>query len=383
MAWNNENAAKGAATGAVLGSALPGVGTVIGAGVGGVLGGTGAGKNLDPTRVKTLPKFQGTEFDQGQKFQTTAEYNPTATYDPKAYTGQYSASGGGQQLNELEKTLGVQAFDGNRFRDARSAAIDSQVARNTAAARRVNDQQAVSSGLGNSGMNRALDQLARSEGDAASIQAKAALEGQVAGMQQNENQFRTGSALSAAGQQLQNTQFGANLGENQAQFGANFQEGQNQFGANFQLNKDTTAQTFDEGQRQFNEQAKYGQELDQYNLNVVAPEQRKEQRKGALLQAGSSLVGAGVGAAGSVAGAAAMCWVAEAVYGVDDYRTHAARFAVMNEWPKHPVTRVLRSLYAKYGQRFAEVVKGSPVLRLVMRVPFAFIWRQGQDARGY
>jgi hypothetical protein len=349
--WGNagKGAAAGAATGAVLGSVIPGAGTAVGAGVGAVAGGVMAGTAFDPDiSNKKSGQFRPAAINEGTQvkadqvsstYQPTAQYqranyNQSSSYNPNAYTGQFDASGGGQQLTNLERAIGVQGFNGDQYRSAQGAAIDAQTARNTAAARRVNDQAANNSGLGTSGMNRALDQLARSEGDNSALLAKSQLEGQIAGLQQNENQFRTGSALSAAGQQLQNTQFGAGLGEQQSQFGANFQEGKNQFAANFAENQNQFGATFaenqnqfganqnlaaqttnagnnlnaaqlNEGQRQFNEQAKYGASVDQYNYNVLAPQQRKDQRSGALLNAGTSLLGSSIGAAGNIFGASA------------------------------------------------------------------------------
>jgi hypothetical protein len=337
----------------------------------------------------TTPQFQAPELTQGTAVKADAvKSNYESAYNPTAYNGQFDAAGGGTQLNNLEKTLGVQGFDGNQFRSAQSAAIDSQVARNTAASQRVNDQNAMSSGLGNSGMNRALDQLARSEGDAAGIQAKAALEGQVAGMQQNENQFRTGTAMSAAGQQLQNTQFGAGLTEQQAQFA----EGANQFGAGLDLQAQSANQGanlqaagLNEGMRQYDESAKYGTAQDSYNLNQIAPKQRADQRSGALLQAGTSLVGGAMSGGASAAGAilpvaAAACWIAEAIYGAQDQRTHQARYAVNVIWPEYAIGRFLRNLYLKYGQRVAAKVEKSRVLKALFGVPFGFIHRQGAKA---
>jgi hypothetical protein len=365
VGFDKKNAVKGAAIGSFVGP----LGTVVGAGLGAFA--SDELSEMDPTKGPRPSTFTPPELDKGQQFQST--YKPTAEYKPTAYAGQFDAAGGGKQLTALEETLGVQGFNGDQFRNSQSAAIDSQVARNTQAAQRVNDQAAMNSGLGNSGMNRALDQLARSEGDAASIQAKAALEGQIAGLQQSENQFRTNTAMGAAGQTLQNTQFGANLGENQAQFGANFQEGQNQFGANMDLQ---TA-NLNEGQRQFNETAKYGTASDQHMINEVLPIQLRDQRRGALLGAGTSLGGGLLQGAGAMAAA---CWIAEALYGPQDFRTHNARYAVNVIWPEYKVGRFFRGLYLKYGQQVAKKVEQSKILEAIFTPVFGLIWRQGAKA---
>jgi hypothetical protein len=329
--------------------------------------------------------FKPPTLNEGNDVSST--YTPTnvsLNYNPTAYTGKYDAVGGGNQLTNLEKALGVQGFNGDQFRSANAAAIDAQVAKNTQRNRMMNDQMAANSGLGNSGMNRALDQIARSEGDTAALTAKAGLEGQIAGLQQNENQFRTGSALNVAGADLQNKQFGANLTENQAQFGAGKDlEAQqlNQTNQQSAAGLNLTADQINEGRRQYNESAKYGAGADTYAMNEVAPQQRKDQRSGAILQAGSNIGGSMLGLGGSIVGAAAgMCWIAEALYGVSDQRTYKARYAVNVVWPEYKIGRFLRSLYAKYGRQVAAKVKESSILKAAFTPVFALIWRQGEKA---
>jgi hypothetical protein len=315
--------------------------------------------------------FKPPTLNEGTQAQST--YKPSdvnLNYNPTSYKGQYDAVGGGNQLSNLEQALGVQAFNGDQFRSAQSAGIDAQIGKQVAANRRANDQAAANSGLGNSGMNRALDQLARAEGDSAGLIAKAQLEGQIAGLQQGENQFRTGSALNIAGQNLQNQQFGAQFGENQAQFGATKDLEAQQLNQTNQYNAaglNLQADQLNEGQRQYNESAKYGASADKYSMNQVAPQQRKDQRSGAILQAGSNMAGGLTSAAGPILAAAA-CRIAEATFGIDHPATNRARYRVNLQWPEWA-----KALYIRHMDKIAAFIKKHPATKLISKPVFLLI----------
>lgn len=49
------------------------------------------------------------------------------------------------------------------------------------------------------------------------------------------------------------------------------------------------------------------------------------------------------------------CWIAESIYGVDDYRTHIMRFWLNNVWAKQSkIGSLVMKLYLKFGQRIAK-----------------------------
>jgi hypothetical protein len=66
--------------------------------------------------------------------------------------------------------------------------------------------------------------------------------------------------------------------------------------------------------------------------------------------------------AGSVGGAAMMCWVAREVYGDGDCRWKLFRHWLLRIGPKW-----FRNLYAKYGERFAKWISDKPKIKAVIR----------------
>lgn len=81
------------------------------------------------------------------------------------------------------------------------------------------------------------------------------------------------------------------------------------------------------------------------------------------------------------------CWIAEAIYGETDPRTHYARYAVTVMWERNMFSRMLKRLYGRYGRRVAAQIKKHPSLKLLFRPAFEIIWRQGRNEleaiRGY
>jgi hypothetical protein len=78
----------------------------------------------------------------------------------------------------------------------------------------------------------------------------------------------------------------------------------------------------------------------------------------------NALVGAGIQAAGSIAGGAmGMCWVAREVYGTKTGTWKVFRYWLLNEAPA-PIL----NLYAKYGERAAAFIANKPTLKLAVRL---------------
>jgi len=92
---------------------------------------------------------------------------------------------------------------------------------------------------------------------------------------------------------------------------------------------------------------------------------------GSLLQGVGSVTGGGGGAA------AAMCWVADALYGVDDMRTHLARWYVNTILPKTLAGRAFRAVYRRVGPTVAKLIPHSPALRALLSPLFDRFWMNG------
>lgn len=78
--------------------------------------------------------------------------------------------------------------------------------------------------------------------------------------------------------------------------------------------------------------------------------------------------GAGMGLkAASVGG---FCWIAEAIYGVDDPRTRLARAWISGDFSKTKIGSLVVAAYKKYGERVAKLVSRSRLLRAMFRPLF-------------
>jgi hypothetical protein len=74
------------------------------------------------------------------------------------------------------------------------------------------------------------------------------------------------------------------------------------------------------------------------------------------------------------------CWVAAALYGGwDDPRTIDVRRWLNTEFVKRPIGRVVMKLYLRFGERVAELVKRSAMVRAILRPLFDLALR---NARG-
>lgn len=83
----------------------------------------------------------------------------------------------------------------------------------------------------------------------------------------------------------------------------------------------------------------------------------------------SALAGSGIGALGQLGGAAIgagalalFCWVAREVYG-----KHNPRWLVFRAWLLNEAPGWLRSLYGRYGERFAAYIHDKPAIKSVIR----------------
>src|SRR5262249_2540931 len=83
---------------------------------------------------------------------------------------------------------------------------------------------------------------------------------------------------------------------------------------------------------------------------------------GPALIGGAATVGAGFTPKG--------CWIAEAIYGVDDIRTHMVRAWLNEEFSLRPVGKYVMKFYHRFGQRIAAFVKKSRFLAAVLRPLF-------------
>jgi hypothetical protein len=76
------------------------------------------------------------------------------------------------------------------------------------------------------------------------------------------------------------------------------------------------------------------------------------------------------GAGAAAGGFAAGCWVAEAIYGIDDPRTHLVRFWLNTEFKKQHIGRIVMALYLRFGQRIAKIVRASNTLKNLLKPLF-------------
>ena len=76
-----------------------------------------------------------------------------------------------------------------------------------------------------------------------------------------------------------------------------------------------------------------------------------------------SIIGGGLGAAGSLGGGMLKCWVAREVYG----RTNPD-WLTFREWMEDEAPKWLRAIYIKYGAQFAEFIKDKPRLKWFIKL---------------
>lgn len=102
------------------------------------------------------------------------------------------------------------------------------------------------------------------------------------------------------------------------------------------------------------------------------------QQKGAMM----GLIGSLVGAGGTI-GAAAMgkppvsCWVAAAIYGDLTSQFFAARRFIFQRW-KGPIANITKKIYLRFGERLANVVRGSASLKFALKPLFDLAVERGR-----
>lgn len=64
------------------------------------------------------------------------------------------------------------------------------------------------------------------------------------------------------------------------------------------------------------------------------------------------------------------CWIAEALYGVNDHRTHLLRKWLNTVYSRTLVGSVVMAMYRAFGVRIAGWTRRSAMLRRILAVPF-------------
>lgn len=75
------------------------------------------------------------------------------------------------------------------------------------------------------------------------------------------------------------------------------------------------------------------------------------------------------------------CWIAEAIYGTDDPRTHLVRAWLNGPFKKTKVGRVAMRLYLAFGQRIAVLVRKHNLLKLIFKPLFDTALRRAIQCR--
>ena len=113
------------------------------------------------------------------------------------------------------------------------------------------------------------------------------------------------------------------------------------------------------------QQAAWDQNI--YNQKVAS----KNALMSGLFGLGSAALTGGIGTGlGKGIGGLFGCWIAEAIYGVDDLRTHLVRAWLNGPFKQTKFGSVVMKLYMKYGERIAERVKKSKALKAVLKPVF-------------
>ena len=105
------------------------------------------------------------------------------------------------------------------------------------------------------------------------------------------------------------------------------------------------------------------------------------------LAGGAAQVGFGFtpGAPGNAKGGG--CWIAEAIYGVDDLRTHLVREWLNTEFVLHPVGKAAMEAYQRFGRQIARLVKKRKFLATALKPIFdcalshALAWKLEEQSK--
>jgi len=77
----------------------------------------------------------------------------------------------------------------------------------------------------------------------------------------------------------------------------------------------------------------------------------------------NALMGAGISAAGSVAGGALGCWVAREIYG-----TKTATWKAVRDWVFTDAPKWVQKLYLRHGEKFAAFISDKPLVKLALKL---------------
>jgi polysaccharide export outer membrane protein len=77
-----------------------------------------------------------------------------------------------------------------------------------------------------------------------------------------------------------------------------------------------------------------------------------------------------------------VCWIARVLYGDDAWQTHLLRWYIRGPFSEHWYGRVFATLYARYGERVAQILKRHPSLQSLVKPLFDRLLRQAVAAAG-
>lgn len=293
---------------------------------GDVFGGDGVGEYKPPAGATGSPYKNTYEQTQAPGVVTapTTQAPSIVGYRQTAYNGRLDAGRGAGDVRTMERGLGIQGFDKGGYQNARAAALRASVDDSVRQEGLQADQAAANSGLGNSGMNRALQAVARAKGSQTMALGGAQIAADAEQIGQADAARRTGQAMGMANANLQNAQFGANFTSGERRFTADNQRGQRQFNAGFTADQrrdardaaiqqgqynatfadsqnrygaatDMDVQRGNEDNRRYGNEESYGRYRDSYEYNQLAPQQRRDARRAAMLQAGTQVASSALG----------------------------------------------------------------------------------------
>jgi hypothetical protein len=125
------------------------------------------------------------------------------------------------------------------------------------------------------------------------------------------------------------------------------------------------------GQAQQGAAGQMGPQLFDPNVGINMALQQRGQDvtfQGMQDQASAAKSAGMMSAAGSIAGAAMMCWVAREVYGIDN-----PKWLQFREWMLNDAPSWLRNMYLKHGPKVAEFISDKPLLKTIIRT-----WMNGR-----
>jgi hypothetical protein len=236
---------------------------------------------------------------------------------------------------------------------------------------------------------RRAEQLQRQQSGSGLLLSSEALSAQRRAEQLQRQQSGSNMLLSGEGldaqlraEQLQRQQAGSNLllgsaglaTQRRGEYGQNLQQA---FGMNRGLAGDVGMTILGRpsqsiglgsqvlGQAQQGAAGPMGPQLFDPNVGLNMAMQQRGQDitfQGMQAQANAASSAGIMGAAGSIAGAAMMCWVAREVYGIE-----SGKWMQFREWMLNDSPSWFLKLYLKYGERFAKFISNKPRIKSIIR----------------